>query len=158
MRQNTERQRPFACRSYSGPPRLTPRTAETCREVPNTFCFPRTIECFVSAWVYLYPESIKLSNHFDILTRDKRPGKGSDIFCTLRDQTPSVVVRLCPNVYHSSKSKSDSVQSMIYIEPASRPKPALETSLPRGKTCRTLVSYSIEFKVIYDSQMIYYGE
>ena len=59
----------------------------------------------------------------------------------------SVVVLPCPNVYHSSESKSDSVQSMIYIEPASRPKPALEMSYPRGKKCRTLVSFQLNLKL-----------
>ena len=105
---------------------------KNCRDLPNTLCFPRIIECFISAWVYPYPESIKLINYFDILTRDKRP---------------SVIVRLCPNVYHSSETKSNSVKSMIYIELTSRPKPALAASLPRGKTWSNLVSFQLNLKL-----------
>ena len=42
---------------------LTPRTAETCREVPNTLCFPCILECltkFIVSAVYFYPTSIKI--------------------------------------------------------------------------------------------------
>ena len=115
---------------------------KNCRDLPNTLCFPRIIECFISAWVYPYPESIKLINYFDILTRDKRP---------------SVIVRLCPNVYHSSETKSDSVKSMIYRTNVS----AQARTCSKPPTGQDLVEprlVSIEFKVISDSQMIDYDE